>query len=332
MCTCWRGVVSKPFSSSSSLSTERDEIIGFNNNLRKRKSLAVYKTYQGQYRRYCYSTNINPDVPSAEHLCKFLMSKYENESWSSASTYNLARSAIADLYRYNDSDTSIGENKLVCATVKNISKQLPEATQKKPFTTDLLLTIANKIDITSYMQVRNYYMMLLMVGTFMRESAVVLIEMKRVNIINVNNRDVLEIEHKPIKSSNNKQKKTYVDGAINNTLLDIITWHRLYVSMPAIVKSSLYLFHCMDSGGKLADNTAWHAFKYLFELIGRNDYSDYGSQSARRGGATAALEAGVPTPMIREQGHWSINSTAVQRYMKPSVESQLTATSFLNKK
>ena len=64
------------------------------------------------------------------------------------------------------------------------------------------------------------------------------------------------------------------------------------------------------------------AIKRLLTLVGF-DARNYAGQSFRRGGATFALSAGVPTEYIKLQGDW--HSDAYQLYATVSRDTQLAA-------
>jgi hypothetical protein len=52
-----------------------------------------------------------------------------------------------------------------------------------------------------------------------------------------------------------------------------------------------------------------------------SDYKDYGSHSLRRGGATWALQCGVPTEVIRIMGDW--HSDAYKAYLEVPIKQKL---------
>lgn len=284
------------------------------------------------------------------------MHKFLEAKWTAASTFNLARSAISDMYRYSY-NIRIGESDLVCATINNISQYCRQSSQKQPLTKEIMERICAVINVNNRDQVRNYYMMLLMMASFLREAEIVLLEMERVKIIydnpNTNNntytnnnsisiidnnnngnsngmngsREVgLEIEHMPFKKKNKQYRKKIISSAPSNLVMDVVTWHKCYMKY-VDASSSLYLFHDVRNGAKLASNTPWHIFKSLFKLAGI-DFKFYGSHSARRGGATAAFEAGVSVEMIKQHGNWVSN--AVEKYLRPNQQTLMATTSFLN--
>lgn len=309
------------------VSTLRARVIAWNKASRDSGTSRGYESYQRQYVAFCKEKQWSYDSPSAEQLCLFLMSRLEAQQWSSPATFGMARSAVADLFRLSHPAVPLGDDPLVTTTMTNICQRLPSATQKAPLTPQIVTRICAAIDARSEDQVRNYYMMLLMVSAFLRECEVVALLMQRVSVVTEGGACALRIEHVPAKKRGAKKWVTkLVQAAPDNAPLDIITWHNTYMSLPAVNKQSQYLFHKRD-GGKLADTTAWHAFKRLFTQA-QLDYSQYGSQSARRGGATAAIEAGVPIELIKQHGNWS--SSAVERYIRPSNECLLKTTSFLN--
>lgn len=307
----------------------RSEIVAWNNSMRNQKTVKGYNSYQQMYIEYCKNNKYDASQPCVEALCKFLIHQYETKKWTAATTFNHARSAVSDLYRYTHKQ-KMGEDDLVCSTIRSISKSCKPATQKAKLTADIFVTIFKCINLKNHTHIRNYYMLLLMMGAFLRESEVVALETKRVKLIESKTSpgvyDALEIEHIPAKKQTNTYVKTLVAAANDNKVLCVANWHLMYVRN-VVKKESQYLFHKIHDGSQLASNTAWFALKNLFEVASL-DYSAYGSQSARRGGATAAFEAGVPMELVKQHGRWTSN--AVERYLKPSDEVLLTATSFLN--
>lgn len=311
----------------SSPSLHRSSIISFNNALRNQGTVSGYNSYQKSFIEYCLANGFDYTKPNIDYLCKYLMHKFFEAKWTSASTFNQARSAISDYYRYSF-NTRIGESDLVCATIHNIAQHCRQPTQKQPLTSQIIMRICAVININNKEQVRNYYMMLLMMAAFLREAEIVSLEMARIKILydNTNTGIGIEIEHIPFKKKNKEYVKKFISSAPSNLVMDVITWHKCYMKYVDI-NSSLYLFHDLSSGGQLSAKTPWHIFKRLFELAGL-DFRQYGSQSARRGGATAAFEAGISVEMIKQHGNWA--SDAVERYLRPSQQVLFKTTSFLN--
>lgn len=312
---------------SKSRSPHRGEIISFNNALRNQGTMVGYSGYQKNFIEYCLKNNFDYTTPNVDYVCKYLMHKFFEAKWTSGSTFNQARSAISDMYRYSF-NTRIGDSDLVCATINNISQHCRQPTQKNPLTREIIARICAVINVNNREQVRNYYMMILMMAGFFREAEIVSLEMSRVKILyNHNNVGVgLEVEHTPFKKKKKEYIKKYISSAPSNLVMDVLTWHKCYMKY-VNESSSFYLFHDVRSGAALSPKTPWHVFKSLFQLAGL-DFRLYGSHSARRGGATAAFEAGVSVEMIKQHGSWQSN--AVERYLRPSQEVQLSTTSFLN--
>jgi site-specific recombinase XerD len=314
------------------LKNDRSEIVAWNNSMRNKKTVKGYNSYQQMYIEFCKMKSYDSSAPCVEALCKFLIHQYETRKWTAASTFNHARSAVSDLYRYTHKQ-KMGEDDLVCATIRSISQSCVAPTQKQKLTPELINFIFTRIDVKNDQHIRNYYMMLLMTGAFLRESEVVALEMKRVRLIESKDKtkatyDGLEIEHIPAKKQTNEYVKTLVSAAHDNQALCVVHWHVYYMRCIVTHRDATYLFHKVKDGSRLADTTAYHAFQNLFSLAGLS-FSGYGSQSARRGGATAAFEAGVPIELVKQHGRWS--SSAVARYIKPSDQHLLKATAFLNK-
>lgn len=304
----------------------RQEIIEWNNNMRNTKTAKNYSVYQRQYLEYCKGNHFPSTEPSPEILCKFLLQNYTSGKWTSASTFNQARSAIADMFRYTHK-AQLGEEPLVQTTINNIAANLPEPKQKKPLTTDIIQKICASLDLAKFSQVRDYYMILLMMATYMRESEIVKLEINKVRVVSLpDGTRGMEIIHVPAKKRVKAEQRKYVAAAPNNGALDVLTWHNLYMSR--CVHNAVYLFHSQTGEG-LSSTTPFHALKRLFTQAGL-DFTGYGSHSARRGGATAALADGAHQALIKQQGSWT--SSAVDRYLSPDPKTLFQATAFLNRK
>jgi len=145
-------------------------------------------------------------------------------------------------------------------------------------------------------------------------------------IVVVNDTDShLIITHTPAKQKVKKDVATVLTYAPHNIMMDVGKWHKMYMKIAK--QSSVYYFHSTKTGEQLSSATPRASFKRLFEKAGL-DFTLYGSQSARRGGATAMAEAGEDEVTIKAHCTWKDDT--YQRYIKTGIEKRKQATKHLD--
>lgn len=101
-----------------------------------------------------------------------------------------------------------------------------------------------------------------------------------------------------------------------------VWWYRLYTKV--LSQGAVFLFHPIGEPlGQLSKSTPNFTAKKALRAIGV-DAQNYGSHSCRKGGCTAAVEAGVDLRKVSKHGRWKSN--AVEVYVKDSLDSKLAVT------
>lgn len=306
---------------------QREEIAEFNRKHRQSSTNTAYTRHQTLYKQWCGSNNIDSTTPQVEALGKYLIycfeSKDESKRWSS-STFNTARCAISDLFKFTYNDTiSLGEHPMISSTLATIKKMSAPSTQKNPLTKEHFVGIFKHINMKSFRDVRDYHLMLIMYAMARRAKEATSFLMSNITVDEVNG--MLLIKHTPAKQKAQKVVDTPISFAPDNIIMDVGRWHRLYMSVA--VKESKYYLHKED-GTQMSAQTPRHIFKRLFTLAGFS-FESFGSHSARRGGATAMAEAGQDELTIKTHCTWS--GETYQRYIKPTNILKAKATMHLNK-
>lgn len=106
--------------------------------------------------------------------------------------------------------------------------------------------------------------------------------------------------------------------------------HWLSTYLGRLPASSEALFTQIKSGKltsmRISKNVVATQLRRWLELSGVNA-AEISGHSLRRGGATAAVLAGVPEVLIKQHGRWK--SDAVHAYIAPTLEKRLEITSAL---
>ena len=306
---------------------QREEIAEFNRKHRDASTNTSYTRHQHLYKQWCVNNNIDFSTPNIESVGKYLIHCFESKDktrrWSS-STFNTARCAISDLYKFTFSDTSsVGEHPMISSTLATIRKMSEPSSQKRPLTQEHFSTIFKHINMTNFRDVRDYHLMLMMYAMARRAKEATQLLMSNIKIND--EKGYLTITHTPAKQKAQKVVETTISYAPDNIVTDVGRWHKMYMSVAVV--TSKYYFHS-QSGEGLSAQTPRHSFKRLFTLAGL-DFEEYGSHSARRGGATAMAEAGEDELSIKTHCTWS--GDTYQRYIKPSNSTKAKATKHLNK-
>lgn len=290
-----------------------------------------YTRHQTKFKEWCETNKLDWLVPSEEVVCRYLIFKHESPTdkrWS-ASTFGQARSAISDMYRFENGETasnSIGDGPLMRATMATIKKVADAPIQRKPFTQeDHFIPIFRTIDTTSFTDVRDYYMMLLAFGMVKRSEDITKLKMK--NVTADDKRKCLIINHTPSKKKEKKNIEAVVSYAEDNPCMDVGRWHKIYISLVTKKEGEYYLQ--TNKGEKLSAATPRQSYKRLFAKAGL-DWKGYGGHSARVGGATAIIENGGTEQQVKDQGDWT--SEVWRRYNQPRSVIKAKATTHLNKK
>lgn len=268
-----------------------------------------YATYRAQYESWCAANHRNALDDNPATVAAFLIYLFESKHLAPSTIVNNASAAVADLYRAAgiSSPTVSG---LVGLTRRAIIRSGHPPRKKAPLRVCMLREMAAKARLT-FLDVRNYFLVLLMMAAFLRES-----EAARLFAADVwedqlqSGKAVLFVIVRRGKTDQGGHGHTIVVSQARDPSVCPLRWFQLYSRLRN--PSSHFLFHKHHSVERIADGTPNHVIHALVAGIGE-DPSQFGSHSARRGGATAAAAAHIDLHLIRRHGNWK--SDAVFEYI-----------------
>lgn len=243
--------------------------------------------------------------------------------------------AIAAGLRYTD--PSALQSTLVTEMKKSIKRTVPmEHRAKKPITPEMLRQMASGVNVSSLEQTRNYFMILMMTLAMLRESEVVVLQMDdaRVEDHPEGIGKVLSIYIPWSKTDQPGDGHMVMLAEMEDYRLCPVTWFTAYTALRD--PTAEYLFYSLGSNNlaRLSEKTPNHIVKKLVKELGF-DESSYGyntsllclsigirSHSCRRGGCTAAIDAGVDLRTVSRHGRW--RSSAINTYIVDSDQTKLS--------
>lgn len=290
-----------------------------------------YTYHQTLFIEWCNERNIDTKRGNKNTLAAYLADAWKKGTITSASAANTARSAVSDLYRYTaEREQSLGESKIVRDVMSTIEKKSKPQREAKPLTKQHFMQIFPMIDMDSYIEVRDYYCMLLMYAMGRRGKEMTDIETDKV--INEKEEKRMRVRHEPAKQKNRKEIETVIAHAVDKAAMNVGLWHELYMELreketrQGEGDECPYYFQTIE-GKKMSANTIRWGMKRLFTKA-RLPLEGIGTHSARKGAATAMAEGGVSTALIDQHCTWAGETR--NRYIRTSLTSKEQATQHLN--
>jgi len=285
----------------------------------------TYATYIKQFRSFCEVGGLVPFPASPATVAAFL--KYLHEAKGLAkSTTNVASAAIASEYKLADAKTPT-QSKLVKAVKAVIGRESKPEQPKLPLTVELLQRIVRDTKKNNWVDIRDNFMIVLLMAAMLRESELVALRMQGENedvwLENYKEDEgkeyeVLFVYVEKSKTDQERHGHTIVVGPAEDKSICPVTlfkqWKRVrWQDHP-------YLFHAKTAEKKLNNQTPNGRLKVRLSRIGV-DASKYGSHSGRRGMATAAAASRVQERLMRKHGNWK--SDCIYRYIEESMANRL---------
>ena len=227
--------------------------------------------------------------------------------------------AIAAGLRYTD--PSALQSPLVREMKKAVQRTVPkEPKVKDPLTPQMIKELSTLVDTSNLEQVRNYFMILVMTLGMLRES----------EAVNLKKGDLWVEEDEGVKSlhvyipwSKTDQAgdgHTVLLAEMDDPSLCPLKWFSIYENMRN--DDVEWFFYTLGKEPRnLSEKTPNHIVKKLVRSLGLDDET-YGSHSCRRGGCTAAIEAGVDLRNVARHGRWK--SSAINTYIVDSRDTKLS--------
>ena len=291
---------------------EKESLIDWIKGNRNKSTLKNYELIVKEYLQYTVDKNLNPktDVGLASFMRYVVQDRKRKLGRQTAC--GMVPAAIADYYQY-DREVNVTESPLIRQTRKILMKITPTPSKGRlPLTFDILQKIVVSLG-RNIEDIRNMFMIVLMTKGMLRESEAV--NLKREHVY-----EVLSKDNEPCLNIYVAKSKTDQAGDGSNVILATsedcvcpVGWFREYCLLRS--SDSEYLFYQLSKrlyGSQLSSTTPNFIVRNMLKRVGITD-PRYGSHSCRRGGATAAVEAGTDLRLVSEHGRWK--SDAVLKYV-----------------
>jgi site-specific recombinase XerD len=275
----------------------------------------AYTTYGKQYLVFADTRGMVPNDPVTVGC--FMRHALEERGLSRSTIVDSIPSAVNDLFRY-DPEGSPTQHQIVQDVKKVVKAHTAPARQKLPVTVAQLVAITKGTQPTE-LSIRNTFMMLVMFMGCLRESEAASLGFKDVWVELVEGKEVLFIFVEKSKVDQFRHGHTIVLEANPGSKLCPVRWFKLHLK---VRRSPTHVFHAVHkSADRLTSARPNGIIKSCLLEIGV-DPDGYGSHSLRRGGATAAVAAGVEVRVLKRHGNWK--SDAVYLYIVDSMSQKLT--------
>lgn len=299
---------------------EESRVMDFIEEQRPMNTRKTYTTYGEAYIRFAQEKKLNYLSPIT--VASFMKFAALEMGLSRTTVCSVIPASIGHIFRYTPT-TSPVESAIVC----EMKKALQHVTEtpgkgRQPLTMEQLRQISAMVTREPGKEnIRNMFMILLMMSGFMRASEVVSLRAEDVTLMNG---DVLSIEITKSKTDQGRQGATIV---ITNMEKDIavcpVYWFFEYLKIRN--QQAVYFFHRLgqksDITVPLSPSTPNFVVKSSLMKIGIEP-KGYGSHSCRKGGCSAAVNAGLDMRLIMEHGRWK--SDSVRRYITDSLPNKLS--------
>ena len=279
-----------------------------------RNTRRAYSRYADQYVDFCRARGLHP----ARHtsLALFMLHGLRARKLSRSTILGFC-SAVADLFRYEEASPT--HHPLITEMRRCVRRLTRGSVPKRPITNVHLRAMVRHVK-PSERSVRDMFMMILMFVAFLRECELSALKPDDVWVEEaVPGREVLYIFVAIAKNDQERRGHTVVVEAAPGCSLCPVAWFRRYTRLRR--PQAVTFFHRPAASARpLGADYPNRVLKAQLTAIGVNP-DPYGSHSLRRGGATAAAQAGIAVHVIARHGNWK--SDAVFAYITDSLEQRL---------
>jgi site-specific recombinase XerD len=284
-----------------------------------------YGGYWAQFVEFCKREGLVSFPATRATVVCWMMELCDVRELCVGTINSTALSAIADRYRLEDD--------LVCPTTSALVLQAKEVVKKNakpnglnakiPIPVETLALIAKRTDMNSWEEVIGTFIIILMFAAVMRGAELVKLKRNHVWLDTYEGEEVLMIyigEKKNLKGSLGQvvvlaKPRKFID-------LDIVYWYKQCMRRSKVVGDN-WLVYNRTTDKQLKASATNRIIKDKLTIIGI-DHKPFGSQSLRKGMATAAIKAGVDLRLVKRHGGWK--SDAVFIYIVDSLGAQLSVT------
>jgi site-specific recombinase XerD len=231
--------------------------------------------------------------------------------------------AISNRIKFKDVPNPMG-SPLVKAAKKAVKRLAKPTKQKQPLTAELRTKIVQQADLDDFSELRDVFLITLLFAALLRESEAVALQANDVWVEEFKMAEgkrarALCVLVRQSKTDQERKQHSIIVGELPGNAACPVALFEKYRQLRRGTAATL--FHQTGSDSPLGATRPNLVMKQWVEAVGE-DPTEYGSHSGRRGGATAAAEAGIETRLIMKHGNW--RSDAVFVYIVDSVKTKLT--------
>ena len=293
---------------------EKASLINWIESTRPVNTSRSYATYGKQFLLYAMLRDM--DIVSPVTLASFMRHGLLVRGLSRSTLVSTIPSAVAHIFRYMEAKPS--RDPLVVEMKKAIVRQTKASVPKLPLKVDQLRLMADKVG-PCLLEVRDFFLVLLMMVAMLRESEAAALREKDVWLDSSTGSHCLFVFVEKSKTDQARNGHTIVVGTAPMPMICPVFWYVCYIKVRGV--SPAFFYNLNSPEYALATTTPNFVLKRLLVSIGV-DPEPYGSHSCRRGGVTAAVAAGVEILLVARHGNW--RSDAVFLYVSDSLERKLS--------
>ena len=264
-----------------------------------------YPAYIRQYEDFARTKGM-PEEDEVT-LAAFIKKRWE-DGLSRSTLCSTIPAAVYDKFKFSSHRPS--EGSLVKEVKEAVSKMTQPPEGMQPLPVDILSKMLQLLVRKGAPgAIRDGCILVVCFFGLLRESEAMQLRSEDVRLAQVGSTQVVEILVRGSKTDQRGEGATVRLAGDGTSIGCPVTWVKAFkeVRRPAEV----FFFHKLE-GGPLAVTTPYHIVKRVLKELGV-DATSFGSHSLRKGGATAAVQGGVPVTGLKPHGRWK--SDAVFTYI-----------------
>ena len=301
---------------------DADENDAFINENTAPGTTSSYLSINTQWARYCEERGCEP-IPAAPDLLMSLMRKLIKEGKSRSTVTKSVPGAIMALHREHGLTSPTWDPRF--KHMKRVAiRATPPPKRKKEVTPLMLVQMALRVTPTSFLEVRDMFLFMLMFKAMARQSEAINLRCSDIDVVVVDGRQILRVffaTHEPTKNDPERKGDCILIDESDSAVTCLVAWYRLYMGLRG-KHASDYIFVSGRQGvRRLGLQLPNNRLKVRCRQAGIEP-AQYSSHSLRHGGATAASVGGVLERLIKQHGRWK--SDCVRVYIHDSLQIKLS--------
>jgi integrase len=232
-------------------------------------------------------------------------------------------SAVSKMYRYYPHINNPCKHPLVRGMQKVARRLCPPPARKLPVLPSILVTLAKRVNVSSFIDVRDHFAFTLMMKAFLRPDSAARLLATDVWFEWLDNQEVLFVFCEKMKNDQLRHGHIVLLGTGKNPLTCPLLWAKLYCGLRD--GQCTPLFHKANNApNRRTAHLHPSTFNSLLKkrLTAADIEGHYTAQGLRAGGVSTALAQNVALRLAKRHGNW--RSDAVFRYITDSVADQLS--------